>query len=148
MFDFKFDAAQHTGNNIDALPAGTYNVIATNAEPKYSKSGGSWYIAFEFAVNVTNSDLNGRKIWYKCHVGNINPTAQQIALNELGDLCRAVDVPTLSEDLSPLLGKLLTVKVDIDSSEQYGDRNEIKRFLKYTGAGTPNPDDNRPAWSL
>lgn len=122
-----FDASQVEPNDgYDVLPAGEYRVCIVSAPLKPTKSGTGELINLE--LQVLDGQYQNRKIFDRINWKNQNPKAQEIGRARLSSICRAVGVLT-PKDTSELLNRPLRCKVKIKRSEQYGDQNEVVKYL-------------------
>jgi hypothetical protein len=70
------------------------------------------------------------------NIRNASPKAEEIGRQQLGDICRAIGLAKVS-DTDQLIGNSLMIKLDIEKSEQYGDKNQVKGFKPIAG-GAPS----------
>jgi hypothetical protein len=119
------------GGNFEPLPAGWYSVSITAAEIKPTKSGTGEYIAPRF--DVIGPTHQGRVVFGTINIRNASPKAEEIGQQQLGELMRAVGLAQLS-DTDQLIGSRLKIKLAVEKSEQYGDRNSVKAFAADGGA--------------
>jgi hypothetical protein len=70
------------------------------------------------------------------NIRNANPKAEEIGRQQLGDICRAIGLARVG-DTDQLIGHSLMVKLDVEKSEQYGDKNNVKGFKPING-GSPS----------
>jgi hypothetical protein len=69
------------------------------------------------------------------NIRNQSPKAEEIGRQQLGDICRAIGLARVG-DTDQLIGNSLMIKLDIEKSEQYGDKNQVKGFKPIAG-GAP-----------
>lgn len=122
------------GQNFEPIPAGWYSVTVTGAEVKETKAGTGQYIAVRY--DVTGPTHEGRVIFGNLNIRNPNPKAEEIGRQQLGDLMRAIGLAQVT-DTDQLIGGRLQIKVTIQKSEEYGDRNDVKGY-KADGSAPPN----------
>jgi hypothetical protein len=132
-----FDAAsvepQQALQSGEPLPAGVYEFQITAADLKITKKGGT-------GLNVEYIVIGGqherRKVWQFINLKNHNPQAEQIGQAQLSALCRAVNIPKLT-DTDQLFGKILRISVKVrPASGEYAASNDVKG---YEAVGVPMP---------
>lgn len=121
------------GQNFEPIPAGWYSVTITGAEVKDTKAGTGQYIAVRY--DVTGPTHEGRVIFGNLNIRNPNPKAEEIGRQQLGDLMRAIGLASVT-DTDQLIGGRCQIKVAIQKSEEYGDRNDVKG-CKADGSAPP-----------
>jgi hypothetical protein len=138
MAQFNFDSSTVAprDNNYELLPAGDYVAQVTESEITPLKSGNGQCL--KLTVTVLQEGYNGRKIFCRLNVQHSNPTAEQIAQQQLRELCDAVGVVRM-QDTTELHNKPFTARVKIRKSTdpQYTDQNEISGFKPAGGAARP-----------
>lgn len=118
---------------FDPIPAGWYSVTITGAEVRDTKAGTGSYIAVRY--DVTGPTHEGRVIFGNLNIRNPNPKAEEIGRQQLGDLMRSIGLATVT-DTDQLIGGRCQIKVSIQKSEEYGDKNEVKGY-KADGSAPP-----------
>lgn len=118
------------------LPAGTYAVTVENCEFKMSKSSGSPMWSLMYAVSEGEFAEKNRKIFDIISLkpeqqGRVKKFVKRVA-PELAEL-ESFNPKKVAED-GVLIGRQLKVKVDIEKSEEYGNRNRVKEHYA-AGAG-------------
>lgn len=133
-----FDASElPKGNgNFDPLPPGWYTASISGAEIKQTKAGTGEYIAVKYSV--TGPTHQGRIVFANLNIKNPNPKAEEIGRQQLGEVMRAIGLARV-DDTDQLIGGNLQIKVDVKSSEQYGESNEVKGFKAIGGGTLPAP---------
>lgn len=122
-----FDASQVEPNDgYDVLPAGDYRVCITAAQLKPTKAATGELINLE--LQVLDGQFQNRKIFDRINWKNPNQMAQEIGRATLSSICRAVGVLT-PKDTSELLNRPLRCKIKVRRTEQYGDQNEVVKYL-------------------
>lgn len=121
------------GQNFEPIPAGWYSVTITGAEVKDTKAGTGQYIAVRY--DVTGPTHEGRVIFGNLNIRNPNPKAEEIGRQQLGDLMRAIGLASVT-DTDQLIGGRCQIKVAIQKSDEYGDRNDVKGY-KADGSAPP-----------
>ena len=132
IFDVEFLPQGKT--SFDPIPAGWYTVTIASAEVKATKNGTGQYIAIRY--DVTGPTHQGRVIFGNLNIRNASPKAEEIGRQQLGELCRAIGLAKVS-DTDQLVGHGLSIKVDIEKSEQYGDKNQVRGFKPVAGGAPP-----------
>ena len=132
VFDVEFLPQGKT--SFDPIPPGWYTVTIASAEVKATKNGTGQYIAIRY--DVTGPTHQGRVIFGNLNIRNASPKAEEIGRQQLGELCRAIGLAKVG-DTDQLVGHGLSIKVDIEKSEQYGDKNQVRGFKPVAG-GAPS----------
>ena len=136
MAQLNFDA-----NNVaprearEPLPAGWYNMKIVDSEQKPTKRNDGSYL--ELVLQVIDGQYANRKVWHRLNLNNINPTAVEIAQQELRMYCEATGIMQVA-DSQQLHGIPIAVKVGVekDPNGQYEDSNGVKNVVK-VGGGQP-----------
>lgn len=126
------------GSNFEPIPAGWYTVTIAGAELKDTKAGTGKYIAVRF--DVTGPSYEGRVVFTNLNINNPNPKAEEIGRQQLGDIARAIGLPSVS-DTDQLIGGNLSIKVTVKKDDEYGDANEVKGFKAIHGSAPPSPSN-------
>ena len=120
------------------LPKGTYVVTIASCEYKLSQSSGNPMWSLVYDVSEGEFAEKNRKIFDIVSLkpgqeGRVKKFIARVApeLAELEDFR-----PKKVADEGLLVGRQLKVKVDIESSEQYGDRNRVKDYFAPGGGGS------------
>lgn len=142
---FTIDSVPASTNNYDALPAGLYEATIANAEIKDSKSGGK-YINVRY--DITGPSHAGRVVFGMITIANANPKAEEVGRQQLGDLIRAIGLDKLA-DTDQLIGGQLIIKLDVETSETYGEQNRVRGFRTATKGSKPAAaaTTNTPPWA-
>ena len=119
--------------SFEPVPAGWYTASITSAELRNTKSGTGEYIAIRY--DITGPTHQGRVVFGNLNIRNASPKAEEIGLSQLGEIMKATGIARVS-DTDQLVGLNLQVKLSIGTSEQYGDKNEVKGFRASAG-GSP-----------
>lgn len=121
-----FNAAEVEPNvGFDPIPAGEYDAVIVSSAKEPTKSGNGSFLKLE--LQILTGQFQNRKLWDRLNLDNPNQKAVQIARGTLSAICRAVGVLT-PKDSSELHNKPLKIKVAIEKSEEFGDRNAIKSY--------------------
>ena len=131
-FDVEFLPQGKT--NFDPIPPGWYVATIAAADLKATKNGTGQYIAVRY--DVTGPSHQGRVVFGNLNIRNQSPKAEEIGRQQLGELCRAIGLAKVG-DTDQLIGHALSIKVDIEKSEQYGDKNQVKGFKPVAGGAPP-----------
>ena len=133
---FEADAMPVSEKSYEPLPAGWYTASITAAELKNTKAGTGQYIAIRY--DIIGPTHQGRIVFGNLNIRNPNPKAEEIGRQQLGEVMRAIGIAKV-QDTDELIGGQLSIKVDIRSSEQYGDQNEVRAFKAIAGSTPPAP---------
>ena len=119
-------------NNFEPIPAGWYSC---SAEIKDTKAGTGQYIAIRY--NITGPTHEGRVIFGNINFRNPNPKAQEIGIQQLGDIMRGIGLASL-EDTDQLVGGQLEIKVKISPPNNgYEASNDVSGFKALKGGSAP-----------
>lgn len=129
------DMPQSTGG-FDPIPAGIYTASITQANLKDTKDGTGKMIAIRF--DITGPSHQGRVIYSNINIRNKSPKAEEIGRQQLGDIMRAIGLPSL-KDTDQLIGNQIQIKVDIEKKEGYEARNQVKGYKAIAGSIAPSP---------
>jgi hypothetical protein len=132
-FDVEFLPQGNTGS-YDPLPPGWYSATMSGAELKATKTGTGQYIAIKYTI--TGPTHQGRVVFGNLNIRNQNPKAEEIGRQQLGDICRAVGLAKVS-DTDQLIGNSLMIKLDVEKSAEYGEKNQVKGFKPIAGGAPP-----------
>jgi hypothetical protein len=116
--------------NFEPLPAGWYTATITGAQLKFTKSGTGEYIAIRY--DIKGPTHSGRVVFGNLNIRNQNPKAEEIGRQQFGDLMRSCGLAKVN-DTDQLIGNDLQIKLGVERSEQYGDRNDVKGFKPNEG---------------
>jgi len=151
MAKLNFDANQvPPEEQLEALPAGWYNVQIVGSEIKPTAKGGAY---LQLDLQVLDGPYAGRRIFDRLNIQNENPTAVEIAYRRLSAYCHAVGVLKV-EDSQQLHGIPLKVRVTVrtDPSGQYAPSNEVravKNINENVGdPSTPQAPAQTPPWQV
>jgi hypothetical protein len=126
---------QGSGGNFEPLPAGWYQATITSAELKKTKAGTGEYIAIRY--DILGPTHQGRVVFGNLNIANPNQKAEEIGRQQLRELMVSIGLNSVS-DTDQLIGGSLSIKLDVKSDEQYGDKNEVRGF-KSAGGGSAAP---------
>ena len=100
-------------NNFEPIPAGWYEVSISSTQLKQTKAGTGEYIALRY--DVLGPDHKGRVVFGKLNIRNPNLKTQDIGIQQLGELMRAIGLASV-DDTDQLIGGHLEVKVKISQT--------------------------------
>lgn len=117
---------------FEPIPAGWYNARITEAEVKSTKAGTGTYLKVRY--DITGPTHQGRVIYGNINLSNPNQQAEQIGIQQLGSLARAIGLEVIS-DSDQLINRDVQIKLSIkkDTSGQYNDSNDVKGFKAIDG---------------
>jgi len=122
-------------NNFEPIPVGWYEVTINSADLKETKAGTGEYIAMRY--DVLGPAHQGRVIFGNLNFRNPNPKAQDIGIQQLGEIMRAIGLPSV-EDTDQLVGGHLEIKVKIrEASGGYDASNDVSGFRAVKGGAVP-----------
>ncbi len=149
-----FNAADHKESDDRdfsvPMDKGIFTVMLVKSEKKESQKQGNFYLNTQFkVVNNDNEKYNGRIIFNIFNLKNSNETAQTISEGQFSSFMLGCGVPTINDKWAPdeLYNLPVQVRVGIQKSEGYDDKNNIERFLKVDATageedgGSPFGDD-------
>jgi hypothetical protein len=119
MNDFFLDAeAEYKEPEYKILETGWHEMRIESVEKKTTKNGG------EMVCLKLSRTFDNARISYNVNTRNSNPVAEQIGRSQLSKVSLACGYPKL-ESLNQLIGYVLQFKVNVKTSEQYGDQNNV-----------------------
>lgn len=124
--------------DYDPVPAGWYEVSIVEAEVKDTKAGTGKYINVRY--DIVGPSHQGRVVFGMLNIQNANAKAEEIGRQQLGDLMGALGIASL-RDTDQLIGGRLSIKVKVEKSEEYGDRNSVTGWKAIAGAKMPTPPE-------
>jgi hypothetical protein len=143
QFSFSLEQVPERQTSYDALPAGWYDVTIAGAEIKDSKSGGQ-YINVRY--DITGPSAAGRVVFGMITVRNSNPKAEEIGMQQLGELIQALGFDKI-EDTDQLIGGRLSIKLTVSESEQYGEQNRVGGYRALKSDKPAGASTNSPPWA-
>lgn len=114
-------------DNLDPVPAGTYDVEMIESDVVQSKSGRG--LLLKCTLKVIAGEHENRRIWTQFNIQHENETAQQIGQRQLSDLCRAVGFGAVPSESVDFHGLPFRVNVVVKTDPNYGARNEVKKYM-------------------
>ena len=136
------------GGDFSTIPAGTYQASITQSRLETTKAGTGQYIKMRF--DITGPTHAGRVLFCNLNIRNPSAKAEQIGLQQLNELMRAIGLASVT-DTDQLLGHNLQINVSRpkEDNPQYADadgfRNDIKGFKSMSGSAAPMPQAAAPA---
>ena len=100
-------------NTPEPIPAGWYEVSINSTQLKQTKAGTGEYIALRY--KLLGHAHQGRLIVGMLNIRNPNPKTQDIGIQQLGELMRAIGLASV-EDIDQLIGGHLEVEVKISEA--------------------------------
>lgn len=129
MANFSFDTSTVAPreNNYELLPAGKYTCLVSDSVIQPLKSGNG--TALKLTITVLQEGYAGRKLFSNLNVQHTNPTAEQIAQQQLRELCDAIGISRMT-DTAELHNKpfIARVKIRKSTDPQYEDQNEVAGY--------------------
>lgn len=122
-------------NDYTPIPAGVYDLEVSASDIVQTKAGTG--LMLKLQLRVTGPDYEGRVIFDQINIQNASQQAQEIGQRQLSDLSRACGFAANPQDSQEFHGIPIRARVKVKSDPQYGDRNEIARYLE--------PDETAPA---
>ena len=107
------------------LPAGWYLATIHSAEVRQTKAGNGQYIKLRY--DIVGGEHGGRVVFGNLNTRNSSEKAQEIGRQQLGELMRAIGLPTI-QDTDQLVGGTLEIKLSVRDDPQWGVSNEVKGF--------------------
>lgn len=132
--DFSQRADALPDQDFQPIPEGKYTAEISGADLKTTKDGTGQYINLKFSV--LGPAHAGRIVFSIVNIQNKNQQAEEIGLRQLKELRAACGIAAL-RDTDELLGKTVKIKVKIQKSEQYGDKNTVAGFESVSGGTMP-----------
>jgi hypothetical protein len=130
-----FDSSKIEPNaTYDDLPAGDYPSVITDSVKKPTKAGNGSYI--EFAFEVIDGPMAGRKFWDRLNTDNPNVMTREIATKTMSAIARAVGI------FGPPKSTLEMHDKPIQVSIKYKDGNARYTYSALSGSGAVAPAGN------
>jgi len=133
-FNFNLNELPDNESGFEPVPAGEYQVEIKKVEAKETRDKNGMY--FNFRLDILGPSNAGRIIFAIVNVKNASEKAQQIGQGQLKDIMRALNLQSVS-NTDQFVGGKLTVKIDIEKSEQYGNSNRVRAFKAIGGSVAP-----------
>ena len=107
------------------VPAGWYLASIHSAEVKQTKAGNGQYIKVRY--DLVGGEHANRVVFANLNLKNPNEVAQNMGRQQLGEIMRAIGLPTI-QDTDQLVGGVLEIKLSVRDDPQWGTSNEVKGF--------------------
>ena len=117
--------APATRTEYAPLPAGWYLVTIHSAELRLTKAGNGQFIKVRY--DLVGGEHANRVVFGNLNTKNASEKAQEIGRQQLGELMRAIGLPTI-QDTDQLVGGVLEIKLSVRDDPQWGVSNEVKGF--------------------
>ena len=142
---FSVDSVPEQTGSYDVIPAGLYEANISSVDLKDSKSGGKY---LNIRYDITGPSHVGRVVFGMITISNHNPKAEEVGRQQLASLLRCIGMDKLS-DTDQLIGASLVIKLDVETSEQYGEQNRVRGFrvANKPVASQSAPSTNSPPWA-
>jgi len=129
----------------EPLPPGLYGALVTNSEFKSTKNNDGEYLNVEFTI--TDKEYTGRKVFQTYNLINKNPTAVNIALQQLKSLlietgCDEAKLGNLDKQMiiDLIAHKKVGIRVKIQTSPGYDDKNVVSGYKAIVTNNTAQPN--------
>lgn len=123
FLDFSNDKVQESGFAV--LPNGNYDVAITKAEIKDTKSGGKM---INLCFKVFAGEYTNRTVFASLNIVNSSEKAQQIGRGQFKKILEILEMPQKLSNIEDLLGRMLTITVKVEKSEQWGEQNRVTSY--------------------
>lgn len=131
--------------NPDPIPAGWYTMRIVEADIKDTKAGTGQYITIRF--DVIGPTHEGRVVFGNINISNPSMDAERIGKEQIKGINQSLGIERLT-DTDQLIGGVLQVKVNINKSDGYDPRNDVRGFKpaegQYTHSTTSAPQETTP----
>jgi hypothetical protein len=131
---FDINSLPEQQNSFDPIPEGWYEAVISKADVKPTKDKTGQYINMQYAV--TGPAHQGRVVFSIVNIRNKSAEAQNIGLQQLGSIMRAVGL-TRVDDTDQLIGGRLLIKVTIRKQDGYEPTNDVRGYKAIEGAVMP-----------
>lgn len=117
--------------SFDPVPEGNYlaEVIDSELVPTSAGTG----IILKVTHSILEGEFEGRKVFTQFNIQNPSERAQQIGRGMLSALCKACGFSGIVSDSSQVHGLPHIIKVKIETSPGYADKNKIVGFKPTAG---------------
>lgn len=134
--NYQVDESLAPSTSFDPIPAGWYSAMITESENFPTKAGTGSYLKLTY--EVIEGPYKGRLVWAMLNLDNPNATAVAIAQRQLNDILLSVGVQSVV-DSTELHNKPIKIKVAIEVSDQWGDKNKVTAHKSYAAAQPAAP---------
>ncbi len=143
-------------NDFTPVPPNDYVMMVVESEMKPTNDKTGQMLVLE--IDIQEGQYQGRKIFRRLNIINKSSKAEEIAIKELGSLCRAIGLPKTPDDSEELHHKRFIGSVSIEEGRDYDktdpdtgvvtkvkgkDQNGIKKYLPLS-AGTDGKEADAP----
>lgn len=128
--------------NFDPVPAGNYDAQIVESEVADTKNRDGKILKLTWEIIA--GPYERRKVFQNLNISNKSAQAQEIAHRDLADICEATGVGAVRDSVD-LHHRPATIRVAIEKSEQYGDKNVVKGTKAIGGGATVTPMRAAPA---
>lgn len=113
------------------LPVGTYGAKIVKAELKMTKDSFGQRLSIEYAL-LGGKGVANRRVFDNINLKNKSEKATQIGMGALKKLLITLGLDCSSfVDSQVLVGQMIGLKLKIEQSEEHGDTNKIKDYVKF-----------------
>ena len=121
-------------DSADKVPAGWYTAKIVESALQPTSSGGQMLV-LDFVIQ--SGQHQGAKLVDRLNIVNSNETAERIAYQTLGNICKALGMSTTPTDSAHLHNKPIDIQVSLEESSwkdkqtgetKTGTKNEIKKY--------------------
>lgn len=128
-------------NNFEPIPAGWYEASINEVSLNTTKAGTGQYLKIRY--DIIGPSHQGRVVFQNLNIRNPNSKAEQIGLQQFGDLMRAIGLKQVT-DTDQLVGGNLKIKVKIrPAADGYDASNDVGSYAAISGAKPPTPVANQ-----
>jgi hypothetical protein len=125
--------------SFEPVPQDTYTLMITDSDMVQTKNGNGQML--KLTMQIVDGAHKGRKIWDNLNLINSSTTAVEIAQRNLGSICKAIGVASVTES-AVLHNKPFKAFVGIEiGTNGYSDKNRVKKYdhRPLGGGVTPAP---------
>ena len=119
--------------SFDPIPDGWYNATIESCELKDTSTGGK---LLNFGYSITGPSFQGRKVFDNINIINKSQKAEEIGRSQMGDIMRAVGLPSV-QDSDQFVGGPLQIKVRTQPAKDGYEARNIVKGWKAIESGTP-----------
>ena len=135
-FDQPFETEKEEGSSFSVMPSGKYEVEVVDATVSRTKNSKGTMLNLSLQI-TQEGDYLARYLFAHILFQHESPEAQRIGRQKIKDLCDACGITESVTDVTVFLNHKILVQVGIETSEEYGDRNKVTRFMPL-----PKPAEN------
>lgn len=137
-----FDATAIEPSSFEAIPTGVYEAVISDSQMKDNRAGNGTILVL--TIDIVSGEYTGRKLWENLNINHPNPTAVEIARQTLASICRALNIPRIS-DSSELHNRPMLISVRAVKQQDGSIRNDIKGYRPSGNASTKSAPARSPA---